>query len=306
MKNGAIPILTPPFSHFPQQKTPQQPSIRTPPFLAFALFTPRSLYLCTAPSTPSRLPRFALSPLRFAPHPSPVFALHAPRLSRPSRFPLAENANRGPDCKENAPVWQKTPLGGLAAAFSSLAGGKRDYGASRSISKSQKKLEKGRRNAKSVRKAANGAPNAILGPCSEAPWRRFLPSCEQNRATAASRKEKPVKRYEHLTGIHPDPLSTRCFCPKGIANAINRRLRIHPRTPLQNTASTWHYGFFIKPQSPCWATPFPWTMGTWGDRMVAVQGDRPCTLPGLQTIRRGRNVPTRSQRNRRNRALEGD
>lgn len=113
MKNGAIPILTPPFSHFPQQKTPQRPSIRTPPFLAFALFTPRSLYLCTAPSTPSRLPRFALSPLRFAPHPSPAFALHAPRLSRPSRFPLAENANRGPDCKENVPVWQKTPLGGL-------------------------------------------------------------------------------------------------------------------------------------------------------------------------------------------------
>ena len=113
MKNGAIPILTPPFSHFPQQKTPQQPSIRTPPFLAFALFTPRSLYLCTALSTPSRLPRFTLSPLRFAPHPSPVFALHAPRLSRPSRFPLAENANRGPDCKENVPVWQKTSLGGL-------------------------------------------------------------------------------------------------------------------------------------------------------------------------------------------------
>lgn len=113
MKNGAIPILTPPFSHFPQQKTPQQPSIRTPPFLAFALFTPRSLYLCTAPSAPSRLPRFALSPLRFAPQPSLAFALHAPRLSRPSRFPLAENANRGPDCKENAPVWQKTSLGGL-------------------------------------------------------------------------------------------------------------------------------------------------------------------------------------------------
>lgn len=113
MKNSTIPILTPPFSHFPQQKTPQRPSIRTPPFLAFALFMPRSLYLCTAPSAPSRLPRFALSPLRFAPHPSPVFALHAPPLSRPSRFPLAENANRGPDCKENVPVWQKTPLGGL-------------------------------------------------------------------------------------------------------------------------------------------------------------------------------------------------
>ena len=91
LKNGAIPILTPPFSHFPQQKTPQRPSIRTPPFLAFALFTPRSLYLCTAPSTPSRLPRFALGPLRFAPN-SSAFR---------------------PDCKENAPVWQKTPLGGL-------------------------------------------------------------------------------------------------------------------------------------------------------------------------------------------------
>ena len=104
MKNGAIPILTPPFSHLPQQKTPQQPSIRTPPFLAFALFTPRSLYLCTAPSAPSRLPRFALSPLRFAPNFSDF---------RSPRFPLAENANRGPDCKENVPVWQKTSLGGL-------------------------------------------------------------------------------------------------------------------------------------------------------------------------------------------------
>lgn len=193
--------------------------------------------------------------------------------------------------------------------FSSLAVRKRDYGASRNASKRQERPEKERRSAKNGRKAANGAPNATPNPCSEAPYRRFLPSCEQNRATAASHKEKSVKRYEHLAGFRSDalrPLSARCFCPKGIASAINRRLRIHPRTPPQNTASTWHYGFFIKPQSPCWAAPFPWTMGTWGDRMVAVQGDRPCTLPGLQTIRRGRNVPTRSQRNRRNRALEGD
>lgn len=102
MKNGAIPILTPPFSHFPQQKTPQRPSIRTSPFLAFALFTPRPLYLCTAPSTPSRLPRLPSVP--FDSHPTfPTSDLHAPRLSRPSRFPLAENATRGPDCKENAP-----------------------------------------------------------------------------------------------------------------------------------------------------------------------------------------------------------
>ena len=108
---------------------------------------------------------------------------------------------------------QKMPLGGLAAAFSSLAGRKSD------------------------RKAPNGAPNAMLDPCSEAPYRRFLPSCEQNRATAASRKEKPVKRYEHLAGIRPDalsPLSTRCFCPKRIASAISHRLQIHPRTPPLN------------------------------------------------------------------------
>lgn len=96
MKNGAIPILTPPFSHVAQQKTPQQPSIRTPPFLAFALFTPRSLYLCTAPSAPSRLPRFALSPLRFAPN--------FPRLSRST--PLVFRVL-------HAFPWQKTPLGGL-------------------------------------------------------------------------------------------------------------------------------------------------------------------------------------------------
>lgn len=85
---------------------------------------------------------------------------------------------------------QKTPPGGLAAAFSSLAGRKRDYGASRGASESQEKLEKERRSAKSGRKAANRAPNATLNPCSEAPWRRFLPSCEQNRATAASPQRK--------------------------------------------------------------------------------------------------------------------
>ena len=99
------------------------------------------------------------------------------------------------------------PQGGLTAAFSSLAARKRDYGASRDASKRQEKLEKERRSAKSDRKAPNGAPNAILGPCSEAPYRRFLPSCEQNRATAASRKEKPVKRYECLAGFRSDALN---------------------------------------------------------------------------------------------------
>ena len=99
------------------------------------------------------------------------------------------------------------PLGGLTAAFSSLAGGKRDYGASRNASKRQERPEKERRSAKSGRKAANRALNATLSPCSEAPYRRFLPSCEQNRATAASRKEKPAKRCEHLAGFRSDALN---------------------------------------------------------------------------------------------------
>ena len=194
--------------------------------------------------------------------PGQRFAAPKQRYAPPRRrFALGRTKAITPNRPERAAIpRQKTPLGGLAAAFSSLAGRKHDYGASRGASESQEKLEKERRSAKSDRKAANRAPNATLNPCSEAPWRRFLPSCEQNRATAASRKEKPVKRYEHLTGFRSDalsPLSARCLCPKGIANAINRRLRIHPRSHLQNTAPTWHYGFFIKPQSPCWATPFP-------------------------------------------------
>ena len=108
---------------------------------------------------------------------------------------------------------QKMPLGGLAAAFSSLAGRKHDYGASRGASESQKKLEKERRSAKNGRKAPNGAPNATLKSCSEAPYRRFLPSCEQNRATAASRKEKSAKRYEHLAGFDPNRPRTASSLP---------------------------------------------------------------------------------------------
>ena len=112
MKNGAIPILTPPFSHFPQQKTPQQPSIRAPPFLAFALFTPRSLPLHrTFHAFPPSSIRAQSPSIR-----APTFpGFRAPRPSSFASFALslAENANRGPNCKENAPVWQKTSLGGL-------------------------------------------------------------------------------------------------------------------------------------------------------------------------------------------------
>ena len=175
--------------------------------------------------------------------PGQRFAAPKQRYAPPRRrFALGRTKAITPNRPERAAIpRQKTPPWGLTAAFSSLAARKRDYGASRNISKLQKKLEKERRSAKNDRKAPNGAPNAMLDSCSEAPWRRFLPSCEQNRATAASRKEKPVKRYEHLTGIRPDalnPLSARCFCPRGIANAINHHSRIHPqellKTPLRH------------------------------------------------------------------------
>lgn len=172
--------------------------------------------------------------------PGQRFAAPKQRYAPPRRrFALGRTKAITPNPpRQTAIPRQKMPLGGLAAAFSSLAVRKRDHGASRDAPDPRKRPEKERRSAKSDRKAPNGAPNAMLGPCSEAPYRRFLPSCEQNRATAASRKEKPVKRYEHLTGIRPDalsPLSARCFCPKGIANTVSRRLRIHPRTPPLKT-----------------------------------------------------------------------
>ena len=111
----------------------------------------------------------------------------------PNTFGCAKNpaeSNRAESTQANSKFAAENAARGLAAAFSSLAGRKRDYGASRGASGSQEKLEKERRSAKSDRKAANRAPNATLNPCSEAPWRRFLPSCEQNRATAAFPQRK--------------------------------------------------------------------------------------------------------------------
>ena len=129
------------------------------------------------------------------------------RVFQNSAMKKARAARTLGETRRTAIPRQKMPPWGPTAAFSSLAVRKRDYGASRDASEPQEKLEKERRSAKSGRKADNRAPNATLNPCSEAPWRRFLPSCEQNRATAASRKEKPVKRYEHLTGIRSDALN---------------------------------------------------------------------------------------------------
>ena len=88
--------------------------LRFAPRLSWLSHFSRPALSTFAPHLP-RLPAFLDSPsVPFDSRPTfPTSDLHAPRLSRPSRFPLAENANRGPDCKENAPVWQKTPLGGL-------------------------------------------------------------------------------------------------------------------------------------------------------------------------------------------------
>lgn len=88
--------------------------LRFAPRLSWLSHFSRPALSTFAPHLP-RLPAFLDSPsVPFDSRPTfPTSDLHAPRLSRPSRFPLAENANRGPDCKENVPVWQKTSLGGL-------------------------------------------------------------------------------------------------------------------------------------------------------------------------------------------------
>lgn len=164
-------------------------------------------------------------------------------------------------------------------------------------SRSRRKSLKRGGEARKATESPQWGPECHTGPCSEAPYRRFLPSCEQNRATAASRKEKPVKRYEHLTGIRPDalsPLSTRCFCPKGIANTVSRRLRIHPRTPLKTPLRRGITAFSLNRKAL--AGP-PLSPGQWAHgetRWWPFKGIGQCTLPGLQSIRRGRNVPTRS------------
>ena len=112
MKNSAIPILTPPFSHFPQQKTPQRPSIRTPPFLAFALFTPRSL--------PLHRTFHAFPPSSIHPQ-SPSIRAQLFRL--PTFTPLVFRVLR-------AFPWQKTPIGGPIAKKMPPFGRKRRWGAS--------------------------------------------------------------------------------------------------------------------------------------------------------------------------------
>ena len=108
-------------------------------------------------------------------------------------------------------------------------------GAPRSRRKSSKRSDE-------ARKATEKPPMGPRMPCwahaARPPIGVFCHPASKTAQPQLPRKEKPAKRYEHLAGIRPDalsPLSARCFCPKGIANTVSRRLRIHPRTPPPKT-----------------------------------------------------------------------
>ena len=84
-----------------------------------------SSFPCLSHSTlPSSAPSLLalVLPLFHTPHSSPsasrfpdfrAFRASRAPASEPFALSLSENAARGPNCKENVPVWQKTPLGGL-------------------------------------------------------------------------------------------------------------------------------------------------------------------------------------------------
>lgn len=104
MKNGAIQFLL----HLSRTSLNRKrhSNLRFAPRLSWLSHFSRPALSTFAPHLP-RLPAFLDSP------PVPFDSRPTFPGFRPSRFPLAENANRGPDCKEIAAVWQKTPLGGL-------------------------------------------------------------------------------------------------------------------------------------------------------------------------------------------------
>ena len=140
-----------------------------------------------------------------------AFRTHQGNNSRPPkqryapprrRFALGRTKAITPNRPERAAIpRQKTPPWAPLQRFLPWLAEKRDYGG---LSKHLEVAEKARKTAKRQKrqKAPNGAPECHTGPMPRGPpYRRFLPSCEQNRATAASRKEKPAKRYECLAGF---------------------------------------------------------------------------------------------------------
>ena len=131
----------------------------------------------------------------------------------------------GPHCSVFFPGWRKTRLWGLSKHLEVA-----------------EKARKGAAKRQKRQKSPQWGPNAILGPCSEAPYRRFLPSCEQNRATAASRKEKPAKRYECLAGFRSDALNLlrtqHVYWARKESRTqsaiVCKSILEHPKTPLRH------------------------------------------------------------------------
>ena len=124
-------------------------------------------------------------------------------------------------------------------------------------------------------------------------------------------KKKPAKRYEHLAGFRSDalnPLRTqhvywaRKDSQTQSAVVCESILERPLKTPLRHGITAFSLNRKALAEPPL--LPGQWAHGE--TRWWPFKGIGQCTLPGLQTIRRGRNVPIRSQRNRRNRALEGD
>lgn len=113
MKNSAIQFLL----HLSRTSLNRKrhSNLRFAPRLSWLSHFSRPALSTFAPHLP-RLPAFLDSPsVPFDSRPNlPRLSRSTPLVFRVLRaFPLAENANRGPDCKENVPVWQKTSLGGL-------------------------------------------------------------------------------------------------------------------------------------------------------------------------------------------------
>ena len=138
--------------------------------------------------------------------PGQRFAAPKQRYEPPRRrFALGRTKTTTPNRPERAAIpRQKMPQGGLAAAFSSLAGGKRDYGAPRGASEPQKKPEKERRSTKSGRKAVNGARMPCWVHAARPPSGVSCHPASKTVQLPLSRKEKPAKRYEHLAGFDPN------------------------------------------------------------------------------------------------------
>ena len=141
--------------------------------------------------------RFAAPKRRYAP---PKQRYAPPRR----RFALGRTKAIAPNRPRRTAISrQKMPQGGLAAAFSSLAGGKRDYGAPRGASEPQKKPEKERRARKAAEKPSMGPRMPCWAHAARPPSGVSCHPASKTVQPPLSAKKKPAKRYEHLAGFDP-------------------------------------------------------------------------------------------------------